>query len=352
MHEALITHLKSLGTFYFYPNPGNLGDLLIAEASRQFFRRNGINFREYDERNLPEKYVLVFGGGGRLIPLWSPHQDELAEFFTDPRITQCVILPHSIYGLDELMGKLDQRHHLYCRDHQTFEYCRKAAPRSHCYLADDMAFEFREEELPPTELSSIKPTSDEECRMARSIKRGFFRKMRAGVRRASVMMTEQGKPRRVAFLLRRDAEKEVAYMSEISFDLSAVIPYTDARDMAYNAEILRQFSSALKQADVIVSDRLHVCIMAYLAGLEVYMLDNSYGKLSGVYRLSLSDEPHVHLLAHAELTPELRAAWKRLNPPWLVVLRQCWAKLKSARKQCSSTMKQWRRGLRRRLSRS
>lgn len=345
MHEALIKHLKRLGKFHFYPNPGNLGDLLIAEATRQFFRRHGIDFQEYDESLLPERYCLVFGGGGRLVPLWSPDQEELAKFFTNPRIVECVILPHSIRGLDLLMGRLDQRHHLYCRDQQTFDYCKKAAPQCHCYLADDMAFEFREEELPEIKLSSIVPTSEEELRMAQLIKRGFFRKMRAGVRRASVMMDQPGKRRRVAFLLRHDAEKAVRYHSSGSFDLSSVIPYTKARQMAYNAEILRQFSAALKQADIVVSDRLHVCIMAYLSGLEVYMLDNSYGKLSGVYRLSLSEAPRVHLLAHAELTPELRVAWARLNAPWRVLIRRCRAALFSALERCRAVLGRCRRAL-------
>lgn len=345
MHEALINHLKGLGRFYYYPNPGNLGDLLIAEATRQFFRRHGIDFQEYDESLLPERYCLVFGGGGRLVPLWSPDQEELAEFFTNPRIVECVILPHSIRGLDLLMARLDQRHHLYCRDQQTFEYCKKAAPHCHCYLSDDMAFEFRAEELPETQLSSITPTSEEELRMAQLIKRGFFRKMRAGVCRASATMQRQGKRCRVAFLLRHDAEKAVRYHSSGSFDLSAVIPYTKARQMAYNAEILRQFSAALKQADIIVSDRLHVCIMAFLSGLEVYMLDNSYGKLSGVYRLSMSDDPRVHLLAHAELTPELRAAWDRLNAPGRVLIRRCQTALFSALKRCRTVLGQWRRAL-------
>ena len=41
--------------------------------------------------------------------------------------------------------------------------------------------------------------------------------------------------------------------------------------------------------DEIVSDRLHVCIGALLLGKKVKMYDNSYGKLSRVYRNSLED---------------------------------------------------------------
>ena len=39
-----------------------------------------------------------------------------------------------------------------------------------------------------------------------------------------------------------------------------------------------------------------------LAGCRVYFLDNNYGKLSGVYRQSLSDHPRANLLPHSELS--------------------------------------------------
>ena len=45
----------------------------------------------------------------------------------------------------------------------------------------------------------------------------------------------------------------------------------------------------------IVTDRLHVSIAAALMNKEVYMLDNSYGKLSAVYQHSLKNCPRVHL---------------------------------------------------------
>ena len=69
--------------------------------------------------------------------------------------------------------------------------------------------------------------------------------------------------------------------------------------------------------DVVVTDRLHVAIMAMHVGKEVYMLDNDYGKLSGVYELSLQNRANVHLLPPDEPWPmELQRAWKKLNSPW------------------------------------
>ncbi len=60
--------------------------------------------------------------------------------------------------------------------------------------------------------------------------------------------------------------------------------------------------SILKELDIVISDRLHICIAGLLAGCRVYFLDNNYGKLSGVYRQSLSDHPRANLLPHSELS--------------------------------------------------
>lgn len=73
----------------------------------------------------------------------------------------------------------------------------------------------------------------------------------------------------------------------------------------------------LNPPDVVVTDRLHVAIMAMHVGKEVYMLDNDYGKLSGVYEVSLKDRANVHLLPPGESWPEeLQRAWAKLNSPW------------------------------------
>lgn len=321
MHEELLSILKTLGPFYYLPNPGNLGDLLIAEATRKFFRKNNLVFFPYDEDSLPDRYRLVYGGGGRLVPLWCSHMDELVELFTGSRVEECVLLPQSIRDVDALMGKFDGRHHIFCRDLASFEYCKAAAPDARCYLADDMAFEYEPREA-LREILGVEGFASRN-RSTSHADPSLIRQMHRGIKGASVYHEISGRMASIAFLFRRDTEKLSQYGTEASFDLSGVIPYTKAGETACNSEIMAQFSLALKQVDIVVSDRLHVCIMAYLSGLEVYMLDNSYGKLSGVYQLSMADSPRVHMLPCARLTPELEAAWRRLNAPWKVFFRRC-----------------------------
>ena len=49
-------------------------------------------------------------------------------------------------------------------------------------------------------------------------------------------------------------------------------------------------------ADIIVTDRLHVGISSRLLGKEVFLFDNSYGKVSGVYEYSLKRCSRVHFV--------------------------------------------------------
>lgn len=333
--------LHGLGEFVYYPNFGNLGDLLIAEGTRQFFHREELRYREYDEGDLPDEYNLVYAGGARFTSCWCDTESCLREL-TDPRIKCCVILPHSFYDVDALLGGLDGRHHLFCRDERSYRYCLSRQTTYSVYLAEDMAFQLDMGELDTTRVPH--GLSSEERRTQAQIRRGLFTKLRRGVRRATASAPVGGEEKKIAFLLREDAEKSSATPTVMSYDISTAW-HTSGRKMAFNAEILRQFSGALKQADIVVSDRLHVCIMAFLSGLEVYMLDNSYGKLSGVYRLSLSDAPQVHLLPHAELTPELRVAWDELNASGRVLMRRWQTALFSALKQCRAVLRRCRRAL-------
>ena len=309
MIEKLVQQLKSLGTFYFCGNLGNLGDLLIAEATRQFFKRHGIQYIEYDPNNLPDEYNLVYGGGGRFVSYWT-NSDVCIKLLTEPRIKQCVVLPHSFKGIDRLASHFDERHTLYCRDQASFEYLSAKAPHSSVYKLADMALLLKLDDLPPLSIPSS--PSPEEVQIERDIKNGLFRQMKRGVRKSSVFGKGSLKGKRVAFLLRTDKEKSSCLDSSLTFDIS-VIWHTSGGDTAYNAEILRQFRDALRQADVVVSDRLHVCIMAYFSGLEVYMLDNIYGKLSGVYDLALKNIPQFHMLREGSLPGDLQEAWNRFS---------------------------------------
>lgn len=306
MTDELIKYLDASDDIVYYPNYGNLGDLLIAEGARQYLKRYGIRYREYAEDNLPDSYTLIYAGGARFTSCWLNLEREVS-VLNDPRISKCIVLPHSFYNVDDLLRRLDSRHVLFGRDLNSYHYILKQAPQCTCRYASDMAFHLRLEELPALRLPD--EPNEEEAATALKIRDGLFQTIRRRVRKASVRGCGSLDGKRVAFLLRRDREKISHYNTAYTYDISEAW-HTSGRDMAYNSEILRQFSAALRQVDVIVSDRLHVCIMAFLSGCEVYLLDNLYGKLSGVYQLSaMKDSSRAHLLADGCFPHDLQKTW-------------------------------------------
>lgn len=309
--------LAPLAPFLYWPNFGNLGDLLIAEGTRQFFEKHGLRYQEFESLEKASRdgqpVSLVFAGGARFTANWcSPDAEEA---LLSPMVETAVVLPHSINGVDALMQRLRDNCHLICREGPTYEYCASAGTGAHLYLADDMALGLRLDILRPAPLDLPREgLNGEELRTQTLLKEGWAENLRENVRRASANGQLGGKWRKVAFLLRRDSERNVPYRSPFTFDISSTWN-TSGRRMCYNANMLLAFADAVREADAVVTDRLHVAVMCWKAGVEVYMLDNSYRKLSGVYRKSLSREPSIHLLADGRFTPEIERAWKRLNSP-------------------------------------
>lgn len=309
--------LNRLDKIYYWPNNGNLGDLLIAEATRQYFRRNNITWVEYMPDNPPacENITLVYGGGGRFTSHWGGIDVHLAHL-THPRVKRGIILPHSFYEVDYFIQGLDERHTIICREKRSFDYCCSLEPQATILLGDDMGIQLSIADLPDIKDVPVLNdcTNKEEFLQFKLLQRGWIQNVLRGVRKSTIVSFMSGKNKKITFLLRTDKEKSTVFTSPLSYDISRAWD-ASCRETVFNALFIRVFAEALMYPDVIVTDRLHVGIMAHLCGKEVYLLDNDYGKLSGVYNQSLSDQSNVHLLPNGELTDELALAWKRFNSP-------------------------------------
>ena len=307
--------IKSMSPFIYLPNLGNYGDLLIHESIRQWFRKIGVDYRLYNPDSLPDKFNLVFCGAGFLLPQWVQSFD--LGILTDSRIEKCIFLPFSSTGLEDFYKRLDKRFHLFCRDNATYDRMTKLTNGASCYLHDDMAvsLDLQQVDKDCVGLSdfNLEGIHSDEARLAyQQLTNNFAKKLIDNVRRSSTTAAMDGHTKRIAFLLRNDAEKETSLDTLNTFDISAEW-MTTGYDMPFHANMIKCFADAVKTVDVVVTDRLHVAIMAWHSGREVYMLDNSYKKLSGVYELSLKHDAKVHLLEDGRFTPELDAAWARFN---------------------------------------
>ncbi len=94
--------------------------------------------------------------------------------------------------------------------------------------------------------------------------------------------------------MRRDQEQQQTDIKGNlkSLDLSR-LGGSSCRWHDFNMLGVTHYLEAVDRADTIITDRLHISIAAAMLGKHVVMLDNSYGKLSGVYNQSMTDLPNI-----------------------------------------------------------
>ena len=258
----LLTELKKLSKFTYIPNPGNIGDMLIASATYDFFKRNKINFQPYNKHANPGKHI-VYGGGG----IWTAdYERDWSKFLPwFQKAERIVILPSSFNNCPKLIDALDERFVVFCREKRSYEYLMKANTRAKILLDHDMAF--RLEYMP---------------RLIKTVGKG-----------ACVVNSVSFKAiPKTAFFMRIDRESAQKYKTDLDVsDITYGMQHDDRKWIDFCTGLMM---NVVNCADTVITDRLHVAIMAHLLNKTVYMLDNTYGKLSAVYEHSMKQFENVH----------------------------------------------------------
>ena len=262
----LLARLRALGSFAYIPNSGNMGDMLIASATMQFFDRNKLRWRQVQSLDeSPE--AVVYGGGGIWTADYEWSWSKLLPVFA--RAKRVVILPSSFNDCRKLIDAMDERFVVFCREKKSYDYLTSMNKKAKIFLDHDMAFRMQKKIL---DLAPVIFDGEREV----------LHRVAEGMRKVP----------RVARFMREDCESAGKY--ETDFDLSAA-GYSDFNAsrgyIDFNAQLML---CAVDAADAVITDRLHVGIAGALMGKEVYMLDNTYGKLSNVYKNSMADNPRVH----------------------------------------------------------
>lgn len=292
MGTGLREFLRSLSTgekILFFPNPGNAGDALIAHASYQFFRELNIPIeivRDHRQAQ-PEGRIVIYGGGGNLVPDYSHAREVLLHL--GPRARRMVVLPSSISGNEDLLASLESNVDVLCREAVSYEYVRSMAPRARVHLFHDMAFYLDVERTLRENPFQVQPHLPRLALRALLFEPGLFR--------ARVKQARAGEL--AAF--RTDRESLSASLPGDNFDLARWLSYgTDREDVArYVAWRLLHF---LRRFERIRTDRLHICIAGALLGKQVDFHANSYYKNKAVFEFSLRDRfPTVRWMGSAHI---------------------------------------------------
>lgn len=264
--NCLLSELRGLGKFRFIPNPGNLGDCLIANATYQFFDKYGLMNSMTKDAMCQN---IVYGGGGIWVSDWYS-EAYLPVIDILKKAKKVVILPSSIRNCPLLINILDSRFTIFCREEQTFRYLSSAKTGAKIYLDSDMALRMDKRAIDMIFMSGYT----------------YVKIVELAIKKLKGLGG-------VAFFLRDDIErKQKKFRSD--FDLSTFF-FPDMTENECRFVTLFMLS-VIDKFDVIVTDRLHVGIAGLLMGKEVYFLDNSYGKISSVYKNSLCHLENAHLM--------------------------------------------------------
>ena len=282
LDERILNALKGLDDFFFYPNNGNLGDVVIAEAEYQMLEDNKFSYQIYDAYNSPnaiaeEPFDLVYGGGGLFVKYWNYQQ--VKEIFEKPNLRKAVILPSSFYECDDLLDVLDERFTVFCREKRSYDYCISKNSRAKFFLTDDMAFSL--------DLSRYRQNSFDLYQTYKSLFKLIVDELK--------LKTVEQKGKKVGYFMRGDEEKSISELYVPAIDLS-LFACSSCADSGVVRILSKLFMQAIDSVEVVVTDRLHVGLVAALLGKRVFLFDNSYGKVSGIFEQSLKFFENVKIL--------------------------------------------------------
>ena len=269
--DNLLRELLNLGKFTFIPNAGNMGDMLIDAATLLFFDEHKLDYERFDGKHAGN--TVVYGGGGT----WTPDYEESWQNFLPlfAAAEKVVILPSSFYNCPRFLAALDERFTVFCRERRSFDYLRENSGGAKIILDHDMAFRINKSLFEQPFLL---------CPETRRIVINLSRHCPAA----------QNAQNKTGLFLRGDCESACGRSGGI--DLSDFGYGGNSSTNEYMYAVARIMLSFVDCHESVVTDRLHVGIAGALMGKEVYLLDNSYKKLSGVFHNSMGAYPRVHLV--------------------------------------------------------
>ena len=256
---------------YFIPNPGNVGDALIASSAYQLFDKNDIKINIFDENvTLTKKNILVYGGGGNLVPNYN-HARNIIDTYHD-KVRALIVLPHTINGHSDLLNKLGPNVYLFCREDISYSYTLQHAINAKIFRYNDLAIQF--------DINYIKTNWYNACKVCKNYRKGFY-SLYFDALRARKISTN-------LYCFRTDGEaKGVSPNSDINLDISTYFGIGYMADKNTTHILSKYVLYIINKFDKIYTNRLHICIAGYLLNKEVYFYPNSYYKNEAVFDSSL-----------------------------------------------------------------
>lgn len=306
----LLDNLKEINDFYFIPNKGNLGDIAIACSCYQYFDTHNLKYKVIDmtrkkARKIKQKFNLVYGGGGLFVKYYQKSYQNILQIFKSKNLKKAIILPASFYDCQDVMDVLDERFTVYCREKQSYEYCIAHNKKAKFILADDMVFglntDFYKDDK--YDLSLLNNFISSKNRYIIS----YLRKEVYPYYKETSEILTTIKPENsnyIGYFFRTDNESSLSFDNRKSIIDLSLVANSYCADKSLCLMFARLFFQTLDKFSIVVTDRLHIGICAMLLGKQVYLIDNSYKKVSNVYNHSMKDLSNVKIIKNIDEIPE------------------------------------------------
>lgn len=274
-----LCELAKTSDLFYRPNGGNAGDSLIACATFQLLEREQIAFRLIERDDFdPTGKVVLYAGGGNLVPEYASARQFVERCHEAAK--RLVILPHTIFGNEDLLPKLGPNVDVFAREEVSFNHVKKHAPHANVFLEDDLAFGL-----------------DVESFLAEGCSFPYRHvPLKRVVRRDVALLREaiyRSFGRNVLNCFRTDKERTDIRLPFGNMDISKLFKCgTEAPGPALCAT--RLIFRFIDQYEEVRTNRLHVAIAGALLGKRVKLYPNSYFKNSAIYSFSIKDRfPNV-----------------------------------------------------------
>ena len=290
--------------FLDLPYFSNVGDILIWQATLDILKEipykclYSASSDTYVKPVISEKTPILFMGGGNFGDLWVKHQVFRHKILNDFPQNPIIQLPQSVYFSSAEMMEEDieifskhQGEIVICtRDLNSYKIISNEYSFAKSLLLPDLVLSLNIDKYttkgePSEKILFVKRNDSEFTQLKNqvllppNVEIADWPCMYSDIFEYRVMLKIDGFMKRLPLLrLYRMKMKDFFYkhilrLAYIHSGIKFLIPYK-----------------------TIYSTRLHAAILGFLLGKEVYMLDNSYGKCSGVYDLWLEDQSNIKML--------------------------------------------------------
>lgn len=285
--ELLLPLINSDYVLWGLPYYVNPGDTLIWDSTLSLLRGcqhkclGTCGWNEYKYVPLDKSVIIMIMGGGYFGDLWRFGWQQVMDTITQYPDNPIIILPQSIYYCNPQTAEEDAKRLNVCkklticaRDEQSFNYAKSNFRRANTLLVPDLAFY--------ADLMKLRLFCTKETKRKLFLKRDD-KELPTGISYEPDSDTEVSdwpdmgnEPSCFFRTIDRYCKKICAHSGRFSVNLKKFLMFHAHRNVVIFDAV--RFISCY---ETIYTTRLHAMIIAFMLGKRVYVIDNSYRKVSG-----------------------------------------------------------------------